>query len=522
VAVVAAHGRRGWALPALSLGQLWLVAAGAACFLGALSTVGLASDTYWGIKLGGLILAERPSGLAVVLGFAPVSAEPPNGQWLAHVLLYLLDRAGGGIAIGVAASLLIALSGLLTTFAARELGAGARLAALCGIASFPLLFENLFIRAQTFAYPLCALTVYLLWLGRRRPAALWLLPPVIGLWANLHGSFLLGLLLIGIHLAGATVVGLLHRSERGALSVRRLLVVLIASTAATLANPAGVGLYSYLRSVLSNPLLADVTTEWNPTSLGFLSGSVLLSGIAALIVVLVASRRRIEPVELLIMLAFSYLALGALRSVAWWGFAVLPILARHAAGCEPDWLSMKLAPPAGTPERSRGTTAVAAILLLACLAAVLAIPTLASVLAKQEPFAPAPSRQLVDFLASQPPGGRIFHYQPWSGYLALRLWPAQMPMLDNRIEIHPREVWKEYFAINAGMVEWQALLDQERVRYLVLHPEQQQRVIRVVERSQDWELVYRDETGLVYARRARKRAGAGAIGSRPDGSLEQR
>ena len=154
----------------------------------------LGPDTYISLTAGRQIAAH---GLPHVDRLSVAAAGRPwiDQQWLAHVIFYGLWRLGGdpavaassGIAVGAAVGLLFALclrrgADLVATW----LGVGGALV-IC------LMYAET--RAQSFAYPLF---VALIWIilseldrGRFSPRAL-LVVPVLVLWANLHGSVLLG------------------------------------------------------------------------------------------------------------------------------------------------------------------------------------------------------------------------------------------------------------------------------------------------------------------------------------------
>src|SRR5439155_25750048 len=81
------------------------------------------------------------------------------------------------------------------------------------------------------------------WHARRLSGRwLWLLPPAMALWANVHGGFLIGFLLIGAY-AGADVLRALAGADATAAGARRRLRSLApvagATLAATALNPSG-------------------------------------------------------------------------------------------------------------------------------------------------------------------------------------------------------------------------------------------------------------------------------------------
>ena len=82
--------------------------------------------------------------------------------------------------------------------ACRARGASARLSAALTLGGFAVCFYNAGMRPQTMAYPLFTGTLWILADRRAHPRRLWVLPFVMVVWANVHGSFPLGLVLIGL------------------------------------------------------------------------------------------------------------------------------------------------------------------------------------------------------------------------------------------------------------------------------------------------------------------------------------
>ena len=389
---------------------------------------------------------------------------------------------------------------------ARLAGADQRAAALAGLLALLLTVENLAVRSQLLTLPLFAAVCLLVQLGRRRPLLLLLLPPVFALWANLHATFPLGLLYVAICLVGELADGL-AAGQRPASVVRsdggRLLLALVASAAATLANPLGFGVYGYVLEVGSHPVVRRLTAEWLPASFQEPSGLFLAASIALVGAALRLSRRRVGAHEVLLLLVFGYLALAAWRSIVWWGVVLAPILARHASAISlPAGLSRRFA-PAGEADAAPPALrlVLAGLLLLQGLLSPLWVSTLPGKSAV-DPYEVKPSAEAASFLAGLPAGSRLYHYESWDGYLAWRLWPTQQPMIDARVEAHPESVWVDYAAITFGAAEWESLVERYGIGYLVLHPTVQTRLAALAAATGRWDEIYRDDGTIVLARRA--------------------
>src|SRR4029077_8027135 len=122
---------------------------------------------------------------------------------------------------------------------------------------------------------------------RDRPRLLWLAVPLIVLWANIHGSFVLGIGLLGL----VWLAALREPGRRGSPEAWRhlALVVAIASAVAVTLNPAGLELWRYAAGIATSSTITSRITEWQPPDLR--SGQGLVFYGSALVVAAILARR---------------------------------------------------------------------------------------------------------------------------------------------------------------------------------------------------------------------------------------
>jgi hypothetical protein len=234
-------------------------------------------------------------------------------QWGAQFLLYEIVKHGGvpvvvgfGVVCAVSALVLIAIT-------ARRLGASARSVAL----TLPLpLFAApylTFVRSQTFAVVLFVAVYALLVLDARRPSRrIVLVLPLFMLWANLHGSIVLG-----VALAAAYGLSLVLRPGR-----RRLGVLLALASPLTLfASPYGLHLVGYYRLMLVHPPLARLVSEWQPPGFGYATAIFFASALVAS-AWWGAHRHVLMPFERWALPALLVAALLAIRNTIWFELAL--------------------------------------------------------------------------------------------------------------------------------------------------------------------------------------------------------
>ena len=216
-------------------------------------------------------------------------------QWLAQVFMYGVYSLGGFALLSIATCLFVVGAFSIAAAAARSLGAGAR---AFWVMFLPVLVAAPWgwsIRAQMLALPLYTSLLWLLASQARQPTRrVWLVLPLLVVWANVHGSVALGALLV--MLLGAYE---LVRS-RGRSWARSVALVVLAPLAA-LATPYGpVATARYYHLLLVDPPFAGRVTEWRWAAPA--TNTMFFYALAAIAVVLVwLGRRRLTPFDVAVL-----------------------------------------------------------------------------------------------------------------------------------------------------------------------------------------------------------------------------
>lgn len=237
-------------------------------------------------------------------------------QWLGQLAIYGVDRVGG---VGMVVS--VCLAAMLTAFgfaavSARTRGGSPGALIFWLIAGFLAGPTAALVRTQSLAILLYGV---ILWLILRDPelrdrASLWTLPLLV-LWANIHGSVLLGAGLVAAWAFQSMV-------RRG---IRRLpAVVLTLAPLAVLASPYAVELPGYYHRMLVAPPYGRQIVEWQRTTLANAPLFFAVAGICALVIV--ARWRRLRPIDAIVLALTFASALSTVRLTLWFGIAVLAIM----------------------------------------------------------------------------------------------------------------------------------------------------------------------------------------------------
>ena len=419
-----------------------------------------------------------------------------NGAWLSDLGLYVSYDAGGLTLVLLLHAAAVAGTFLLLVVCARELGASSRVCALAvGLFALVLASSNLEVRPQTLAYPLFVGCLLILWRCRaalaqgRRPTMLWLLVPLLLVWVNLHGSFPLGLALLGAFLLSEAID---RFRQRGPTDLRPLalpVAIAVLTAVTTLVNPTGLRIYSYVASLMSHPAMRAAVDEWHAPTWSTFTGKAFFIGIAVVLVALWTGRKKVETIDVVLLLIFALLGLQAIRNVVWFSFVGATLLSRSLAGRMAD-----------RPSQPGSAVINAAILVFLLSFAVVVAPgvrqrVLSGAWATVTPE-PLPDAAVAVLQTAQPKPRRIFDEVRFGSYLA---WAApDLPFfIDPRFELYPIELIRDYQALSNG-VDVPRLFETYGFDAVFAAQAEQAKLIALLKDDPEWRLAYEDEISAVF------------------------
>lgn len=237
-------------------------------------------------------------------------------QWLAQLLFYGTFVVGGLKAVVFFHVLALASAFTLAVTVARRASASMR--AVFWVAALTMLIApwGWQVRAQSLAYLPFVGVLTLLVRGSREPSRRVLLAlPLLVVWANLHGSVVVGIVLT--MLCGASLM--LRRDARG-------IPLLVVAPFCALASPYGLSLIGYYRHMLVEPLFAKMIGEWQPPTIANAAPFFVVA--LATLALLARARRAVTLFETLAVVVTIVGGCLAIRSVTWFVFAAVVILPR--------------------------------------------------------------------------------------------------------------------------------------------------------------------------------------------------
>jgi hypothetical protein len=266
-------------------------------------------------------------------------------QWLAQLVLYQLERLGGLQLVLLVHVAFVILGVAGAAVLARRMGGSARSTTWIALPALLAFWPGASVmRPQSFAYVLFVTVLWLLLddLRLRSRRVYWTLPLLV-VWANLHGSVVVGSALVSayglIELAGS-----IWKKPRTVHP--RSLALLLAPWLCMLASPYATSLPHYYRTIFSSGF-GTYVTEWAPTTLTLLHLPVYLLALGGLWL-LGRTRGQASLFEQLAFAGIALLAFDAARNAVWLALFSLVVLPRlmdtlRAPAVEPKRMNRMLA-----------------------------------------------------------------------------------------------------------------------------------------------------------------------------------
>jgi hypothetical protein len=431
----------------VSLRQLWAFLAIALPLLAALIAPLPATDLTYHLRAGQEMLTSGHIPVADTWTFTVAGEAWLDQQWGAQILLTAVYQIGGWTGLVLLRATLVGLLAACVFEMCRRQGMGIRAAAWLALGAFAVAAPAMALRPQLIAMALFALTLLLVTDRENHPRRLWAIPVIAVVWANVHGSFFLAPLVLGL----AWLSDIEDRSPR-----RHLALVVAAVTAAGCClTPSGPAVWLYALRLGANPAVTSQISEWQATSIRDISG-VLFYGSSLLVAAYLARRGKQTPRATLVWLGvFFVIGAYAARGIAWWPFAAVAALAPLIAA---DRSAVEETERETLPAMRLANAAVAALLVVGCIA-LLPVwrPTDPDLGVPQGVVSQAPAGLTGALRNVAAPGDRLLAPQPWASWFEFAM-PDLPVAVDSRIEIFPNDVWADYLAVTQGGLGWEDVL----------------------------------------------------------------
>ena len=453
-------------------------------------------DLWWHLRTGQIIWTNRAVPRTDLLSFTTGQHAWVPQEWLSQLSMYAAWRAGGYSGLMLWFCLAVAALLVIQYVSCSLYSGNAKVAFLGALVTWFFSTVGLAIRPQVVGFTFLVCELLILHLGRSRDRRwFYLLPLLFAIWVNSHGSFLLGMIVLGTVLVTGSFnvqAGLLQSRPSDPNRRRILLWSAALSVVALFANPVGWPLLAYpLRTIFDHRLQLDAVTEWQKLSFDDVRAFGML-GLAAAILLIALVRRTVLYLDEVALLAVAFgMAVLHQRFLFAWGIIAAPILCRQLADV---WESY-------SPARDR--ILPNAFLIAGSLGlAVAAFPAQSELSAQVRRGNPI---EAVDFIRtahlSSHLTGRMLNEYVYGGYLSWAL-PEQKVFIDGRADVYAwTGVFADYGRWATLREDPNRLLDHYQIDWCLLS--QSAPMARMMSYLPGWSERYSDSQSVIFTRNLR-------------------
>jgi hypothetical protein len=446
------------------------------------------SDYYWHFQTGRLIAAgdfPRVDPFSFTWGGMPWTLH----EWLSELLIYRLVDGIGYMGAVLVFALVPGITVAILAIALHRLGL--RTLAVVGATSLTalLIIPYATLRPQALSWIMFALLIGgLVHLRPDRSRLVLLLTPLFVVWANLHGLWVIGLVVLAVY-ALLTLLGLTPMAGARSWTLAMIPLAMLG----TVFTPEGPGLLTYpLRYVEAGDWGMANITEWQSPNFHDPAHYPLLIYMAA---VAVFGRWRVPWWMSILAFIGIAMTLIALRNGAVAAILGAPALAVGIDAALRDWRPSPRQPSPRTAAQRRVLELVMAAIV--AIAGVIVFVPRDPAAAVQDSIERELPVQGVAILQDRVPDGRILAWYGWGGYVIGTMYESgARVMVDGRNDMYDQAILDEYNDVKNADPGWDEIAESYEVDAMLFPPSEP--ITKGPAESAGWCEVFRDANEVVY------------------------
>lgn len=463
-------------------------------------------DTGFHIKAGEYMLETRSIPTHDPFSLFSPPLPWPTHEWLSDVIMASIDKIAGLSGVVIFFIFIISLSYSLL-FRVLRANRGNILIDIVLIV-IVLVTSQMHWLARPHIF---TLLLFIVWYSviegfqNDRNNLLYVLPPIMLLWVNLHGGFILGFVTIIIYLIYNLMNsylsdGLEKKRHQGKL--KYLFLATMASVLVSLINPKGFHTLLFPLNVVSNSLIMDNYGE-------FLSPNFHYSPFVPFKIFLLLAiacfglfKTKLTFVEVALVLIFTNMSLFSGRYIPYFAVIVAPVLSKHgsimlnhAGNKVTDLIINRAKVQESIDDSARGYVwPIAAIVVVILFTASNRID-----FEFDEKIKPVAA---LEFLKKEHLPGNMFNNDEFGDYIIYRSYPQYKVFFDSRADIYGNEKLRDYLDIANMKPGWEAIIDKYDINWVIFNSNSP--LCQNLNLKKNWRLVYSDNVADIFMRNTQR------------------
>jgi hypothetical protein len=362
--------------------------------------------------------------------------------------------------------------------------------------------SNWLARPHIFTFVLFIIWYYLLNnFQYRERNHLYVLPLIMVVWVNLHGGFILGLILLGIYLFGNLALYCLatpNNRDQWLGKARRIGWIMLACALVALLNPYGYETLLFPFRVVQDKFLMDSIAEY--LSPNFHSGLMLPFELLLLatIAVFAVSGSKLDAIELSLIVLFGHMALFSSRHIPLFAFIAGPVLVKQAQLAFESLDGRLVTLLKRRMENLAAVDQSTARFLWPAIGLAAALALAATGMINHDFDSKYVPTKAVTFIKQEAITGNMFNNDEFGDYIIYDAWPRYRVFIDGRTDMYGAGRVKEYLTLSLAQEGWESLMEKYQFTWVFHEPTSTLSKI-LLERT-DWTLVYSDKVANIFVK----------------------
>ncbi|MEE9573920.1 MAG: hypothetical protein V3W20_12775, partial [Candidatus Neomarinimicrobiota bacterium] len=470
----------------------------------------LDTDMWWHLRAGEETWSAQSVYLVDTISYTRAGEPWINHSWLAQVVMIGLYKLGEYKALSLWVGVTAAIS-MLFVYLQME-GHALIKTSLVLFASFvsSVVWSP---RPQIFSFLLFAITGFIIFRFKTKGKnQLYWLAPIFIVWSNLHGGYVLGIILIISVIIGEIYNQTLGEESENSLNwseIRRLAIWGTAGFVLAAVNPNGVKMWIIPFQTVGVTSLQNLISEWASPDFHQPIQQLMLVLLFGTFAAVGLSKRRLTGSELLSVAVFGILALTARRNFGPFALVATPVLSKHLASLLLEWNSHltgqfkffsnlteyqnKSRQEINKTIQSIVNIVVVFILIFTAGYKWINVSNLEFVEKTEQKTFPVDA---VNWIKKEKPEGNLLNEYNWGGYLAWQLREYQV-FVDGRTDLFGDEIIGNWLDLINTVGNWEKSIDDWEINTIFLKRDRP--IVQALVQN-GWVYGYRDETVVVLLR----------------------
>ena len=445
-------------------------------------------DMWWHLRNGQLVATRGSIPKVDQFSFTKLNQPWVNAFWLSDLIIYIFYKLGGLTLLVI----IFAILGVITYISIFKFISGnfllkAILVILAAISTSP----EWTIRPQVISFLiLSSLNIYIIHNNNLNWKKYSWLPFLFLVWANIHGGYIWGvLLLIAVIIGNYVEIFVFKNKTINKLELNKFSLLSLISFLFITINPNGLDILKLPFQTI-NVSISSIM-EWASPNFHDMIMQPFLWIVLLFITSSSLSKRRLPIDQLLKVIGFLFLAFISQRNIPLAIVVLLPIMIDNLSSLFNNNQNNVSKKKSNLP---RFVTYSLNTIIILCLGFACAIRIYS--ITSSSKISDIYPTQAVNWIHENHPKGNMLNSYNWGGYLIFNL-PEYKVFIDGRADLYGNELIGTWWDIVSDKPDAMPIIDKYGVNFVLLEPDRP--IIKTL-LDNNWKISYQDEISVIVSR----------------------